>query len=178
MTPFCALSTVCLDCGSERCCSRSFISGAQISAGLFLGSRLFTLERGREGQCQNSRAGTISLHLKSLDSIQSPKRDVCVLPGHWKTQFLSLSLSHLLNPCETVSPDERHIVRTEPNCCRHIWPVGADRLPRALVWDKRSFHNTLKSLQLCWHVSAIFAIQRNCLRIFFRAGEKNRRKIK
>lgn len=32
----------------------------------------------------------------------------------------SPSLSHLLNPCETVSPDEWHIVRIEPNFCRHI----------------------------------------------------------
>lgn len=47
VTPFCAFSPVCLDCGSERCCSRSFISSAQISASLFLGSRLFTLERER-----------------------------------------------------------------------------------------------------------------------------------
>lgn len=116
VTPFCAFSPVCLDCGSERCCSRSFISSAQISAGLFLGSRLFTLEREREGQCQNSRAGTISLRLKSLDSTQSPKRDVCcqAIEKH------SLSLSHLLNPYETVSPDEWHIVRIEPNFCRHI----------------------------------------------------------
>lgn len=94
VSPLCALSPVCLDSGNERCCSRSFISSAQISGSLFLGSRLFTLER--EGQCQNSSARTISLRLKSLVSIQTQRERILCCQA---IEFLS----HLLNPCETVS---------------------------------------------------------------------------
>lgn len=141
MTPVCAFSPVCLDCGSERCCSRSFISCAQISASLFLGSRLFTLEREREGQCQNSSARTISLRLKSFDSIQSP--NICQAIEN--TVFLSLSfIKSLWNSV----PDEWRIVKIEPNFCRHIWPVRADRLPRVYSFEISARFTTLWSLSV------------------------------